>query len=119
MALWCFIMVASIPALVKSNYPARSDPQAPAGISAAIMSRFCTRLQFVMQPGAKRKQFVIIHAVFTFPLLTKFYSWPTFTVAFRDASPFVSCFAPGCKYTVFTQRLSSQQDTVMKKPDCC
>lgn len=41
-----------------------------------------------MQPGAKRKQFVIASAVFTFPLLTKFYSWPTFTVAFRDASPF-------------------------------
>jgi len=30
-------------------------------------------LQIVMQPGAKRKQFVIVSAVFTFPLLTEFY----------------------------------------------
>lgn len=52
------------------------------------MYRLCTRLQFVVQPGAKRKEFVIIRAVFTFPLLTKFYPWPTFTVAFRDSSPF-------------------------------
>lgn len=54
------------------------------------MSRFCTRLQFTVQPGAKCKQFVIVRAVFTFPLLTKFYPWSTFTVAFRDSSPFFS-----------------------------